>query len=310
MHYRDFGKTGLKVSEVGLGCGPLGSDPDADYGPLLERAFDLGVNLYDTADFYGGFRSEEWLGRGFAKRRDQVIIATKFGTVRTAEGMGKDWSVGHMRKALEDSLRRLQTDYVDIYQLHSPKPLVLENDELLEALRALKQEGKIRFFGLSLDGGQFCIEAIEKWQPDAIQILFNVFNLEPACCFRACKEAGVGLIIKAPLDSGMLGGDLAPGAPMKGDDPRGRWSDAQTAQRQKLMEELRFLLDGTGRSWSQAALHFVLSYGAVSTVIPGTTSIPHLEEDVAAAGGKLTHDELRQLHGLMGGEFAELNLGW
>jgi len=310
MHYRDFGKTGLKVAEVGLGCGPLGSDPQADYLPLLERAFDLGVNFYDTADFYGGFRSEEWLGKAFAKKRDQVIIATKFGTVRTAEGMGKDWSVAHMHRALEDSFRRLQTDYIDIYQLHSPRESVLDDTDLLEALRALKQEGKIRFFGLSLDGGQYCIDALTKWQPDAIQILFNVFNLEPACCFRACKEAGVGLIIKAPLDSGMLGGDLRPGAPMKGDDPRERWSAEQTAQRQRLMEELQFLTDGTGRTWSQASLQFVLSYGAVSTVIPGTTSVAHLEDNIGAAGGKLTHEEIRRLHGLQCGGFVELNLGW
>jgi aryl-alcohol dehydrogenase-like predicted oxidoreductase len=310
MHYRDFGKTGLKVSEVGLGCGPLGSDPNADYLPLLERALALGVSFYDTADFYGDFRSEEWLGKAFAKRRDQVIIATKFGTVRTAEGRGKDWSVAHMRRALEDSLRRLQTDYVDIYQLHSPPPSVLGDTDLLEALRELKQEGKIRFFGISLDGGQYCIDAVEKWQPDAIQILFNMFNFEPAYCFRACKEAGVGLIIKAPLDSGMLGGDLMAGQPMKGDDPRERWSAEQTARRQKLMEGLEFLTDGTGRTWSQAALQFVLCYKPVSTVIPGTTSVAHLEENAAAAGGKLTHEELRRLHGLMGGEFAELNLGW
>lgn len=310
MHYRDFGKTGLKVAEVGLGCGSLGSDPKRDYLPLLERAFELGVNFFDTADFYAEYRSEEWLGKAFAKKRDQVIIATKFGTVRTEKGMGKDWSVGHLHRALEASLRRLQTDYIDLYQLHSPRESVLEDMELLEALRGLKQEGKIRFFGISLDGGQFCINAIRKWQPDAIQILFNIFNFEPACCFRTCKEAGVGLIIKAPLDSGMLGGDLMAGAPQKGDDPRERWSAEQTAQRQRLMEELRFLTEGTGRTWSQAALQFVLSYGAVSTVIPGTTSIAHLEENVAAAGGKLTHDEIRRLHGLQGGEFAELNLGW
>ena len=310
MVYRDLGKTGLRVSEIGLGCGPLGSDPERDYGPLLERAFELGINFYDTADFYGGFRSEKWLGKIFSPRRDQVIIATKFGTVRTAEGMGKDWSVAHMHRALEDSLRRLRTDYVDIYQLHSPRPAVLDDDDLLDALRKLKQQGKIRFFGISLDGAQFGLDAIRKWQPDAIQILLNFFNHEPAACFDEAKRQGVGLIIKAPLDSGMLGGDLMPGSPLKGDDPRGRWSQEQTAQRQRLLEELRVLAEGAGRTWAQASLTFALSYDAVSTVIPGTTSIAHLEEDAAAAGMRLSEQEMAKLSSLLSGEFVNLNLGW
>ncbi len=309
MRYRNLGKTGLQVSEVGLGCGPLGGDPGADHLPLLERALDLGVNFYDTADFYGGYRSEEWLGKAFEKKRDQVILATKFGTI---PGQGKDWSVGHMRKCLEESFRRLRTDYIDLYQLHSPDRDVLRNDDLLGALQRLKQEGKIRCYGMSLDGGHFCLDAIEQWKLDAVQILFNLFNLEPACSFHACKEAGVGLIVKAPLDSGMLGGDLMPGMPQKGDDPRERWGEGPTAQRQKLMEELQFLTGGNGssRTWSQAALQFVLSYGAVSTVIPGTTSLRHLEENAAAAGGRLSNEEMRRVHGLMCGGFAELNLGW
>jgi len=307
MRYRDLGKTGLKVSEVGLGCGPLGGDPKVDYRPLLDRSLELGVNFYDTADFYGSYRSEEWLGKAFEKKREQVILATKFGTI---PGVGKDWSVGHMQKCLAESLRRLRTDYIDLYQLHSPNEAILPNHELLEALRKLKQEGTIRFYGISLDGGQFCIDAIREWQLDAVQILFNLFNLEPACSFRACREAGVGLIIKAPLDSGMLGGTLTSEKAIGEDDPRARWGEERTAQRSKLMKAMEFLSNGTGRTWSQAALQFVLSYGAVSTVIPGTTSIRHLEENVAAAGGRLTNDEMRRLHGLMGGEFAEMNLGW
>ena len=118
------------------------------------------------------------------------------------------------------------------------------------------------------------------------------------------------MIIKAPLDSGMLGGTLTPDRPVGESDPRARWGEEGTAPCLKTMEAMRFIADGTGRTWSQAALHFILSYGAVSTVIPGTTSIPHLEENAAAAGGRLSHDEVRRLHGLMGGGFAELNLGW
>ncbi len=300
MIYRKLGRTGLEVSEVGLGCGPLGSDPGRDYRPLLERALDMGVNFYDTADFYGGYRSEEWLGKAFSRKRDQVIIATKFGTVRTAEGIGKDWTVAHMRRALEDSLR----------QLHSPAPSVLDNDDLLAELRKLKEAGTIRAYGISLDGGEYAIQAIRRWQPDAIQILFNLFNFEPSRCFAAAKEKGVGLIIKAPLDSGMLGGGLTPDAPPKDDDPRQRWTEEQVEQRRQLMEELKFLTEGKGRTWAQASLAFVLSYDEVSTVIPGTTSIEHLEEDVGAAGMRLTAEEMERLREMMQGEFVNLNLGW
>ena len=120
MRYRELGKTGLKVSEVGLGCGPLGADPEVDYRALLDRALDLGINFYDTADCYTSGRSEEWLGKAFEKKREQVILASKFGNVPMGTSWRKDWSVEYVRKSVEESLRRLRTDYLDLYQLHSP----------------------------------------------------------------------------------------------------------------------------------------------------------------------------------------------
>lgn len=312
MEYRDFGKTGLRVSEIGLGCGPLGHDPQADYAPLLHRALDLGVNFFDTADFYGQSRSEEWLGRALGPRRDDLIIATKFGTVVTDDGeISKEWSVDHMRRALEGSLRRLQTDHVDVYQLHSPKQSVLDDEDLLGALQELKRQGKIRFYGISLDDGQFGIDAISRWNVDAIQIMFNLFHQEPAHrFFPKAKEEGVGVIIKVPLDSGMLGGDLKPDSKPKYDDPRERWGDELTARRQDLVKELHFLTERSGRTVAQAALQFVLSFDAVSTAIPGTVSIAHLEDDAAAAGARLTEEEMSRLRSLHSGEFSGLNLGW
>jgi aryl-alcohol dehydrogenase-like predicted oxidoreductase len=308
MEYRELGDTGLRVSEVGLGCGPLGIDVTADYTELLTRALDLGVNLFDSADFYSGYRSEEWLGRVLAGRRDEVIIATKFGTI---PGKGKDFSVGHMRRSLEESLGRLNTDYIDVYQLHSPPPAVLEDEELLAALQAAKAQGKIRCYGMSLEGGDYGMEVIRRWHTDSIQITFNLFHQGPAEEFLDFAEQnGVGVIVKSPLDSGILGGDLSPGSPRKLDDARERWGEEETVRRQRFSEEVKFLAEGTGRTWSQAALQFVLSFDAVSTVIPGTTSVKHLEENAAAAGGRLTEDELARIAGLMNGEFKSLNLDW
>ena len=308
MEYREFGDTGLRVSEVGLGCGPLGMDASADYTALLERALELGVNFFDSADFYSSYRSEEWLGRVVSARRDEAIIATKFGTI---PGKGKDFSVGHMRRSLEASLKRLRTDYIDVYQLHSPPRSVLEDEELLEALREVKREGKIRWYGISLDGGEYGIEAIKKWDVDSVQISFNLFHQGPAEEFlEFAKREGVGVIVKSPLDSGMLGGELSPGAARKMDDARDRWGEEETARRQRLFDEVTFLAEGTGRTWSQAALAFVLSFDGVSTAIPGTTSVKHLEENAAGAGGRLTAEELARIGGLMGGEFRRVNLGW
>ncbi len=308
MDYRELGDTGLRVSEVGLGCGPLGIDANADYTQLLTRALDLGVNFFDSADFYSGYRSEEWLGRVLAGRRDDVIIATKFGTI---PGKGKDFSVGHMRRSLEESLGRLKTDYIDVYQLHSPPPAVLEDDELLAALQEAKAQGKIRCYGMSLEGGDYGMEAIRRWHVDSIQITFNLFHQDPAEEFLDFAEQnGVGVIVKSPLDSGILGGDLSPGSPRKLDDARERWGEEETARRQRFSEEVEFLAEETGRTWSQAALQFALSFDAVSTVIPGTTSVKHLDENAAAAGGRLTEDELARIAGLMDGEFKSLNLDW
>ena len=308
MEYRTFGKTGMRVSEIGLGCGPLGIDPEADYEPLLSRALELGVNFFDSADFYSSYRSEEWLGRILSPRRDEVILATKFGTI---PGKGKDFSVSHMRKSLEESLKRLRTDYIDIYQLHSPPRGILQDDELLAALHAVKKEGKIRFYGISLDGGEFGIDAVEAWNVDSIQIAFNLFHQGPAERFFAeVERRGVGVIGKSPLDSGMLGGDLEPGRPRKLDDPRERWSEEETKRRQSLFDEVKFLAEGAGRTWSQAALQFVLSFDAVSVAIPGTTSVEHLEENAAAAGGRLSAAELARIKDLHGGEFKDLNLEW
>jgi aryl-alcohol dehydrogenase-like predicted oxidoreductase len=310
MEFRDFGRTDLRVSEVGLGFGPPGFDPGADYTALLQRAFDIGITLFDTADFYGAYRSEEWIGKALSSHRDDIIIATKFGTTHRGGEHRKDFSVAHMERSLAESLERLRTDYIDVYQLHSPPHSVLENADLLAALRKLKDEGTIRYYGVSADG-QLAIDAIDRWDVDAVQIQFNLFHQEPAEEFLPLAEQrGVGVIVRSPLDTGMLGGELAADRAMKRGDPRERWGQEKSARRQALAEEVAFLSEGTGRTRAQAALHFVLSFDAVSTAIPGTTSVGHLEENVAAAGGRLSGDELARLQQLHGGDFPDLNLGW
>ena len=311
MQYRNFGNTTFRVSEIGLGCGWANYGPQIDFSGLLRRALDLGVNFYDTAAFYNNAQSEVHLGQAFAGRRDQVIIASKFGKHITPDGLRPDWSAGFMVQTLEESLQRLQSDYIDIWQLHSPDPEVLDNAELFAALQKAQQEGKIRYYGISLDGAQFTRDALSRWKVQSIQSAFNLFDMQATAVFRDLKREGAGFIARSPLDSGILGGDMLPDMPFKGEyDPRRRWGEERTRFRQALLDEIRFLLKDNNRTWAQAALQFVLSYDAVSTAICSTTNIKHLEENVAAAGTKLSPEELQQLQGLMEGKFAELNLGW
>lgn len=310
MKYRDFGKTGLCVSEIGMGCGWVRWIQDDESTRLLERAFELGINFYDSADFYFNFESEARLTKAFANKRDQVILATKFGTIPDPNGWYQDFSVANMQKSLEGSLKRLQSDYIDIYQLHSPPLSILEQDDLLAALQQAKQEGKIRFYGISIDGAQFMRDAIDKWQVDSIQTGFNMFDMRAVEAFPYVKEKGVGLIARSPLDSGMLGGVMQTGSELRPGDPRPRWGEEKTQRRQQALAEVKFLLENKNRSYAQAALQFILAHDAIHSAIVGTTNLDHLAENAAASGTRLTDEEMCQLQTLMGGEFKKLQVGW
>jgi aryl-alcohol dehydrogenase-like predicted oxidoreductase len=299
MRFRELGRTGLEVSEIGLGCGFLAWDESFYFPRLFARALELGITTYDTADFYCDYQSEVWLGHAFVAERSRVVLITKFGSMPAADGeLHKDWSVDHMRRSLAESLRRLRTDYIDVYLLHSPGLDALDNVDLLHALRELKQAGKIRAFGLSLYGVELCREAMSRWQPDVVQLHYNVFAQGPAELLPEAQAAGVGVIARRPLDAGMLGGNLSERAPSKRGDPRPRWGAELTAHRQRAFEELRSATQGSGLSPAQVALRFVLSQPAISTVIPSTTSLTHLEENVAAAGGTLSPAELARIEHL------------
>jgi aryl-alcohol dehydrogenase-like predicted oxidoreductase len=311
MRYRVLGRTGLKVSEIGLGCGFLSWDESFDVSRLFNRALELGITAYDTADFYCDYESEVWLGRAFAAERSRVVLITKFGSVPGADGkLRKDWSVDHMRRSLAESLRRLRTSHIDVYLLHSPGLDALDHVDLLHALRELKQAGTIRAFGLSLYGVELCREAMRRWQPDVVQVHYNVFAEEPAELLPEAHAAGVGVIARRPLDAGMLAGELGEGASPKRGDPRPRWGAELTTRRQRAFEQLRTATRGSGLSPAHVALRFVLSQPAISTVIPSTTSLIHLEENVAAAGGTLSPEELARIEQLRQNHYESAGFGY
>lgn len=296
MNYRLLGATGLRVSEIGFGAWGIGgnikgsiaygSTDDAESKRALRRAFDLGVTFYDTADFYGFGHSEELIGQALGEVRSQVIIATKFGLL-DADG-SQDFSTRHIRRSVEGSLRRLRTDYLDMYQMHSPSIDALSaNDDWLTVLRALQSEGKVRAFGISVRSPDDGLVVIKEFGLKCIQVNFNLVDqraLEIGL-FSECEKANVGIIVRTPLCFGFLTGEYPPGSQFDASDHRLRWS----AEQRQRWAEAQILFSRAGvipgeQTPAHFALRFCLSYSMVSTVIPGMLNVEQVEENVNASG--------------------------
>jgi aryl-alcohol dehydrogenase-like predicted oxidoreductase len=305
MHYRTLGSTGLRVSEIGFGAWGIGGNANGAvaYGPTsdeesiraLHRAFDNGITFFDTADLYGFGHSEEIIGAALAGFRPQVVIATKVGMV-DVQGT-QDFSSSHIRESVEASLRRLQTDYIDVYQLHSPAVGLLEqNADILSSMEMLQREGKIRTFGISARSPDEALTAVGKLGIQCLQVNFNLLDqraLENGL-FDMCSNRGAGLIVRTPLCFGFLSGKYAANDRFDPGDHRKSW---KLEQREKwagayslFTSALRSRLDQTP---AQFALRFCLSFPAVSTVIPGMLIAAHVDENARASelGGLLESEQ-------------------
>lgn len=305
MKYRPLGSTGITVSEIGFGTWGLGG---TSYGPVddavsaeaLLRALDLGVTFYDTADLYGNGHSEEILGRTFRYVRHKVIIATKGGTLpHSGFFMPQDFSPAHLRSALEQSLRRLCCDYVDLFQLHSPPREVLETAyELIETLNQLKAEGKIRAYGISARSPDDALFAVRNLQAPVIQVNFNLIDqraLENGL-FEAVLAAKTGMIIRTPLCFGYLTGKLKGNEKLAATDHRTNWPPEQLQRWAEAPTLFSFLNNGKDRTPSQLALRYCLDFPAVSTVIPGMMNAIEVEENIHACTlENLSADELERI---------------
>jgi len=311
MRTRALGDTGITVGEIGLGCGGLGLPGRDGLDEVLEYAFEHGVTFYDTADMYGHGRSEEILGRVFAGRREQIVLATKFGTVIRDDGTYyKDFSAAHMREAFEGSLRRLRTEYVDVYQMHNPPMSVLEDRELLDGLDSLVEERKIRCYGISIDSTREAVRFLEETRGRSIQININLFSQGCRNFLDEAPKRGAGVIIKVPLAGGTLAGRFTTDYPPPDDDRRKRWGEDDFARRLELAQKVRPVLEAAGRTMSQGALAWLLSFDAVSVVIPGITSLDKVKDSIAAGGMRLSPDEMSRLDEMEDGLLRGLKLGW
>jgi aryl-alcohol dehydrogenase-like predicted oxidoreductase len=263
----------------------------------VRRALELGVNFFDTADVYGFGHSEKILGEALRGFRNSVVIASKVGNTRQADGMRlKDFSARHIVKSCDDSLCRLGTDYIDLYQLHNPTLDQIFSGDAGEALEKLQSSGKIRSFGVSISHPSEGLEIIGRNFGATLQVLYNVLNQKPADgLFNAARKNDCGIIVRVPLASALLTGKIRSGS----FDPRDNRNNFLTASRlQEVLPKVDRYLE-LCRDYSlrpvQAALKFILAHPAVSTAIPGAKSTEQVDENVAACKAEMPPGMLESL---------------
>src|SRR2546423_9087011 len=312
---RRFGDTGLHTFEVAFGPWALGSDwwgKTDDPERLIGRALELGVTFFDTGDAYGQGANEEIVGRALGGAgRESIQISTKFGYVldserqQHAEGeRPSDWSPQHARAALEASLGRLGTDHVDLYQLHNPRMDAIERDDLFAELENLRDEGKLRHYGVALgpaigwrDEG---LRAFESRAITALQTVYNLLEQEPGSDFlEAAERHGGAVMARVPTSSGLLEDKYTLDTTFGGSDHRRHRPREWLVDGLKKIEQLRFLVIDGERTMAQAALRFILAQPRMACVIPTITSRVELEEFAGAARAPdLTPDELTRVEEL------------
>jgi aryl-alcohol dehydrogenase-like predicted oxidoreductase len=291
MKYRILGRTQLRVSEIGFGSWAIGG---SGYGPTqddesldaLQAARDSGVNFFDTADTYGQGHSEEVLARFFKNwPRVDFVVATKAGWDFYHGGSKKNFDPDYLAFACEQSLKRLELEFIDLYQLHNPSLELIQSGEAVGALAKLKEQGKVRFIGLSVHKEEEALAAIEDGRADTLQVMFNLLDQRMAkTIFAKAAENKIGIIVREPLACGLLTGKyVSADHEFHKEDHRRRWTREKKELDLRKIERLKPILSTARLTFAQAALEFVLDHGAVSTVIPGAKSRAQILENVKAS---------------------------
>jgi len=313
MEYRTLGRTGLRVSDVGFGAMTIGGEAfgptdDAESLKALHHALDVGMNFIDTADAYGRGHSEELIAQVLKTRRKDVVLATKGGNQFAVRQGLRNFDPAYIAGALEQSLRRLQIDAIDLYQLHNPSAEVMRRGEIFELLDRVKREGKIRHYGVSLETAADGVVAIQTGKPDTLQVVYNILHQDPEDeLFPLALERNVGIIARVPLERGVLAGRFAnPGEFAQGDFRARMFSAQAFAPLGAAVEKLGFLVRGEVPNLAQAALRFVLSHSAVSSVIPGIRTVQQVDGNSAASGKPLPAEDLARLHQLYQSDFRSI----
>lgn len=283
MHYRPLGRTGAHVSEIGMGCNRLGEkqEPDAHWIGLVHAAVDLGITVFDTAEAYGWGRSETIIGQAIGNRED-VLIASKVS--RDRETGAKEWQPERIIARAEESLRRLQRDTIDIYQLHSPSLAEMQSYDWPKAMDTLKQQGKIRFSGVSINDAESGRWLIENGLAQVLQVDYSMLVTAVGNeIFPLAEEHGVGILIRMPMARGVLTGKFTEKTDTEGHRAAmlGEKLDGMIVHARQLAP-IAQRHDG---SFGQFALRYAVSPKAVSAAIPGARTIEQLTQNVAASNG-------------------------
>jgi len=302
MKYRRLGKTNLRVSVIGLGTWQFGGEWGKDFTQgevdrIFDAARETGINLIDTAECYGDHLSERFIGAAIARDREKWIVATKFGHKfhsymnRTDERTAAD-----MRVQVEDSLKALRVEFIDLIQYHSIRFSEFDNDELSTALEGLKKSGKIRHLGNSISGQTRKnidqVEASARRGVEAIQVIFNRLDRAPEeAVFASCQKQDLGVLARVPLASGFLSGKYKPGSRFGANDVRSGQDKAVVEQRLREVEEIARREVPAGVEMAQWALGWCLQHPAVTTVIPGCKDEGQVKSNAAAANLAMVGDD-------------------
>lgn len=313
LHRRELGRSGLRVSALGLGCMGMsefyGPSEEARSLETLDRALELGVDFWDTADMYGSGDNERLLGRALRVRREKVVLATKFAVLRDEEGnfTGVSGRPDHVREACEASLKRLGTDYIDLYYQHRVDPEVPIEDTV-GAMAELVEQGKVRYLGLSEAGPETLRRAASVHPIAALQTEYSLWSrqLEDEI-LPTCRTLGIGLVAYSPLGRGFLTGKIQSLDDLAEDDWRRnnpRFQEENLQENLDRVARLRELAGDKGCTPAQLALAWVLHQGLDVVPIPGTRSPQRLEENTGAADVALSAAELAQIEQILPRGFA------
>ena len=323
MKYRKLGRSGIKVSEIGFGAWTIGLDwwgkkiDDDEAIRMLKRAYDLGINFYETADMYGNGKSEKIVSQAFKDMRDEVVYSTKWGY-----DMYDAIQIGHnelpqkhnpefLKYALQQSLNRLQTDYIDVYSLHNPKMDAIKNDSLFISLDRLVQSTKIKSHGVALgpaigwkDEG---LLAIEKRNITCLQTVYNLLEQDPGRAFlNAVRKNNddVGIMVRVPDASGVLTGKVNEKTAFDKNDHRSNRKKEWIIEAMQKVEKMKPIANARGWSISQLAIKFILSQKEISIVLPTVIDVEEIESFAEMADGKyLSENEMAEITDLYNNNF-------
>jgi aryl-alcohol dehydrogenase-like predicted oxidoreductase len=306
MNQRTLGRTGTTVSEIGYGAWGIGQSmwlgaQDDESLTALNRAVDLGVTMIDTALAYGNGHSEELVGQVVRERDERIVVATKIPPKNmiwpAPSGIDPDeaFPADYVRECTERSLRNLGLETIDVQQFHVWSDDWVGRGSWLEGIEALKSEGKIRAFGVSINDHQpaNALKLIESGDVDTVQVIYNVFDQSPEDeLLPACEQHGIGVLARVPFDEGSLTGRVGPDTEFPDGDFRNRYFRGD--RKQQVAERVQAILDDLAIEREQlpeVALRYILSHPAVSTVIPGMRTVRNVERNAAVGDGKGLPDD-------------------